>query len=649
MKCDSHSWQLHSSLLGLELGYLVKSNEQRVVNYIVRYLTVLGNISMKKGVIFLMILTIFFFIILTAHIEIQRNVLSYVTMENAYSIFSGTRDYLTRFEYKTVLNYYEASNYTSLKNEYIKNHPGQSIIPFPWEPSTSIKVLPFNYDIPAAPANNLSITACRDQFESASFIITAQKDLSGIAINVPDLSSAQGNTIPADAINVRLVKAWYQADDTNIYIRHPGSRYLTPELLLKDDNLVKVDYVNKINYLKVTINGVQQYIDISTPTSTFPSNAQIQDTPSLQPFSLAANENKQIWLTAHIPYNTPSGDYYGDITITTPSGTPVIMNVRVTVLPFELEPSPLEYAIYYKGQLTSTPQQGINSDYKTTAQYTLELQNMREHGIAYPTMSQDDWNMWSTALVLRSQSGIPTDHIYIDTTTGNSTDAASLAKLQSKIKDVKNSLIPFGYEDLYIYGIDEARGDVLQSERTAWVTTHNSGAMVFVACYHDAVDIVGDLLDVAVLDAPLDSNQAAQWHSYGKRVFSYDNPQVGVENPEIYRKNFGFVLWNAGYDGAMDFAYQSGFGHIWNDFDDSLLRDHVFAYPTSNGVIDTIQWEGWREGVDDTRYLASLIKQEESDASAGAIVTDSLAKGENMSTIRKKVINQILISQTPLS
>jgi len=152
---------------------------------------------------------------------------------------------------------------------------------------------------------------------------------------------------------------------------------------------------------------------------------------------------------------------------------------------------------------------------------------------------------------------LPTDHIYIDTTTGSSSDAASLTALQSKIKDIKNSLVPFGYKNLYIYGIDEARGSVLQSERTAWTTTHASGAMVYAAGYADMVGIVGDLLDVAVLDAPLDPVQAAQWHSYGKRVFSYDNPQVGVENPEIYRKNYGFVLWNAGYDGAMDNAYQA--------------------------------------------------------------------------------------------
>ncbi len=129
----------------------------------------------------------------------------------------------------------------------------------------------------------------------------------------------------------------------------PWQIFLAPELLLKDDSLVKVDYVNKTNYLKVTINGVEQYIDISNPTATFPSNAQIHDASSLQPFSLKANENKQIWLTVHVPSNTPAGDYYGNITITTPSEAPVMMNFSVTVLPFDLEPAPVEYGLYYRG------------------------------------------------------------------------------------------------------------------------------------------------------------------------------------------------------------------------------------------------------------------------------------------------------------
>jgi len=118
-----------------------------------------------------------------------------VNLENAYSIFSVIRGYFAPVEDKELLTYNEGLNYASLTAEYINNHPGQAIIPYPWEPTTSTQVLPFNYEIPAAPGNNLSITACRNQFESASFVINARKDLSGINIIVPTLYSAQGNKI----------------------------------------------------------------------------------------------------------------------------------------------------------------------------------------------------------------------------------------------------------------------------------------------------------------------------------------------------------------------------------------------------------------------------------------------------------------------
>ena len=80
-----------------------------------------------------------------------------------------------------------------------------------------------------------------------------------------------------------------------------------------------------------------------------------------------------------------------------------------------------------------------------------------------------------------------------------------------------------------------------------------------------------------------------------------------MEQPEIYRRNFGLALWKSGYDGTMNYAYQHNFGDFYDDTDGDF-RDHVFAYPTVDGVIDTIQWEGFREGVDDVRYLTTLLK-----------------------------------------
>ena len=548
-----------------------------------------------------------------------------------------------------------AVNYPLLKNEYIRDHPGQALIPYPWDPETSTRVLPFDYEIPAAPGTSLSITACRNEYEPASFIVSARKDLPGITVSVPDLHGPEGDTIPSSTLDVRLVKVWYQAGEKNIWYITPD-HILTPELLVRDDALVYVDYLNMTTYLKVTVDGTEHYIDISSPEATVPPDAEIHDAGMLQPFSLKAHENKQIWLTVHVPDTTPAGDYYGNITVTAPSEDPVTMNLSVTVLPFDLEPAPVEYGLYYTGTLT-----GSSSYYTTPAQYTLELQDMKEHGVVYPTLYQEDDGNLDTALALRDTVGLPRDTIYIwgaspgqDAYIGNASDPAGLETIADTVVKWRNHTETHGYTNTCFYGMDEATGDTLVSQRAAWQTVHDNGGKMFVAVDTDAVDSVGDLLDVAVLYGVHNTTQVTEWHGLGKKVFSYGNPQVGIENPEIYRTNYGFTLWNDGYDGAMDFAYQDRYGQsIWNDYDAPIFgtiyhyRDHVFAYPTNNGVIDTIQWEGWREGVDDTRYAATLIKKEGNDTSARSIVSAGLSGNETMTAIRKKVIGQILSPHPP--
>jgi hypothetical protein len=100
--------------------------------------------------------------------------------------------------------------------------------------------------------------------------------------------------------------------------------------------------------------------------------------------------------------------------------------------------------------------------------------------------------------------------------------------------------------------------------------------------------------------------EADLWHSVHHKVWCYDNPQGGAENPELNRRNYGLLLWQNGYYGACTYAYQHAMGNVWNDFDHPTCRDHNFAYPTVGGVIDTIGWEGYREGVDDVRYMTKL-------------------------------------------
>ena len=70
----------------------------------------------------------------------------------------------------------------------------------------------------------------------------------------------------------------------------------------------------------------------------------------------------------------------------------------------------------------------------------------------------------------------------------------------------------------------------------------------------------------------------------------------------------------------------------------------MFTYPTSDGVIDTVQWEGFREGVDDTRYLATLLDLDpnRTEAEMRAWVTSQLNANMDVSAIRELLIDEIL-------
>lgn len=160
---------------------------------------------------------------------------------------------------------------------------------------------------------------------------------------------------------------------------------------------------------------------------------------------------------------------------------------------------------------------------------------------------------------------------------------------------------------------------------------------------------MGGLLDLAIFSGPPRPEEAENYHRIGHQIFCYGNPQVGVEQPETYRRNFGLLLWKAGYDGAMDYAYQHSFGHGWNDFDHPACRDHNFAYPTVDGVIDTIEWEGFREGVDDVRYITTLIKTIREARQRKPEMTkeaeqwlEALDPARDLDSIRTQVIDWIL-------
>jgi len=126
----------------------------------------------------------------------------------------------------------------------------------------------------------------------------------------------------------------------------------------------------------------------------------------------------------------------------------------------------------------------------------------------------------------------------------------------------------------------------------------------------------------------------------------------GVEMPETHRRSYGLMLWKRGEDGVCNYAYQHAFGaSIYDDFDDVNYRDHVYAYPTVDGVIDTVQWEGVREGVNDLRYLTTLLcaidrakgrSHAQDTARAAQAWLDSVDIEGDLHTVRRRMAQWII-------
>lgn len=447
----------------------------------------------------------------------------------------------------------------------------------------------------------LECSACRGEYESLSALVYAPAGVDGLTVSASPLVGPTGQR-GAFPVDLRVVKWWYQGEITDLERNHPVEynprRVLTPELLLKDDALVCVE--GQRNFLRSTAeDGTETYLPCSGQTSIRLEGARPIDAPDLRPVDIPAGQSREFVVTVHVPPLAASGVYSGQIFFTSDAGA-ASLPLRVTVRPFDLEPPRLRYSLYYRGRLAEDNQTHIESDLKSEQQYRAEIADMQEHGVLYPTNYQGCGPGLRKVLDIRREEGLPTEAFY--------TLAAghSPAEVRRWVRLCRS----YGYSDVYFYGADEAEGEALVAQKADWQGVQKAGGKTFVATYSrsKAYETMGSLLNLAVVSGLPKSETAQAWHSVGSEAFAYLCPQVGVERPEVYRRNFGLVLWRSGYDGAMDYAYQHAFHHIWNDFDDRDYRDHVFAYPTVNGVIGTLEWEGFREAVDDTRYVATLEK-----------------------------------------
>ncbi len=484
-----------------------------------------------------------------------------------------------------------------------------AVYPKPILPNTKFNELPCRLELNLAGAPNEII--------AGSFIVRSSATIPDMILKPSSLTSTTGASIPADAIDLRYVKVWYQSGNAWQSITQDKSkRVLVPELLLHNSDLVQVDEGLQRNYL-IDRNG--RKIDINkTADNALPDVISIDDYPisdskTLQSLNLKADANQQLWITIKPDASTQPGQYRGKISIDSArANIHQEVPVTLTVHPFNLADPTLLYGLYYRGTLTTDNKGSISSEKKSIAQMSAELKNLSEHGVKNPTIYQPGKpaSLFETVLQLRESAGMDNSELfYLGVQPGIPVTRWEQQGKEAEFFTIRSIARRHKNNKLHLYAIDEADPELVPKQKPVWSKYKNLGAEIFAADWKaGAESIYAGEIGALVLGTEVNRSNVGLLRSKGTRAFLYNRPQVGVENPYVYRLQYGLVAWRNDYDGVMNYAYQHAMGNIWNDFDHPQFRDHVFAYPTSDGVIDTIAWEGFREGVTDVRYISTLEK-----------------------------------------
>jgi Concanavalin A-like lectin/glucanases superfamily len=514
-------------------------------------------------------------------------------------------------------------------------------------PTSDRQILP-NTDMKKTglPLNQkLSVIASPGEYEATSFVVNSKQQINKFhfSVDLPD--------IPVANVDCKYLVCWYQdggAWTTKKDFNH--SSILIPDMLCNDRDFPK------------------RRFDLKTPLKTDDGQniLPIKDAKILQECTLEANFNQQLFVTIHVPENTKPGLYTGKVMLKDGKIILTSIPLEVRVLPIKLVSPRTKYDsnrdfVYsvYTWSHPSDKKVPVFCQYpRNDQQFRSEMRNMAAHGIVSPLFIWDHAmidkrpDLVTRGLNIAREAGLCSKNLYFGMS-GN-TDARSqkeFAILRKRIIKAMKHFRSIGIKgDVYWYGRDEKSGLALSSQLPAMRVIQEAGGKMLVSGFHDCYDIAGKVLDLCVRYGIPSAKEAGKWHSQNKLVWNYGAPQAGEPDPAVYRRNFGLFLWSRNFDGCADYCYIESYNKPRNPYQ----RSYQFVYPTIDGVIDTIAWDGFREGVDDVRYASTLKllaeKLHKSSSNKIKQTTESALKflnsinteDDDLERVRLQIISRIL-------
>ncbi|MCQ2389578.1 MAG: hypothetical protein MJ138_07675 [Kiritimatiellae bacterium] len=489
----------------------------------------------------------------------------------------------------------------------------------------ALKRLSGTYPVDGRPFGDVSWVAARDEYEPASVQFFPYQDEDKVEIVASDLVGKQG-TIPASAIDFTVVKIWYQGGSAWYgYFHDNDNPQPVPELILHDENLIRVDDDTKDYFVRYDTPGLNggywQWMSARFEVTDYRFDGQalcthmIHDADTIRPFALNKHEFKQILATIHVPKGAAGGVYRGTITVKAKRGELAKIPMRLRVLPLDLPEPKTDY----------NPDKGFYlCMYCSNSRFPKVNKNLAAHNaknpMGFPSISTNEADL-AKQLQQAKEWGLNVSPCFsgIDgcgRATGFPADEKTKAAMDKVRADYAAKMTAarkvFGEDfQAYSYGQDEGPLWSVKCERNNWRAAHEADLNTMVTSFNYN-EFLCDLDFFIQPGMPVESRaeNVRKFHQMNPDGICgwYANPHCGPESPDYMRRVHGISAWKAGYDVSANYCwYRSN----WNDFAvpyEPNMRGLIIVYATADDVIDTLAWEGVREGMDDIRY-ATLLKQ----------------------------------------
>lgn len=467
-------------------------------------------------------------------------------------------------------------------------------------------------------AIELNIFTSLGEYEPITFAVMALDNLYGVKVKVEDLVSIDGNIINRENFDVRVVRYFpKQVKTTN--------RYKFEPLLLERKESI----------------------------------------------TIKKNTTKQYWLTIYCPENAKPGDYITTIKFEPEIKQPQSIKLKVKVLPVRLERSPATYSIYYnidsrwkgfypgniKKHFTDIKEHGLNS----ITMYSLPQMEKIDTKIKLNFSKLGDTSPWSINNVMNSylEAGLSGPIVYtgldvliryyIKNNFQREIYSEEFDDIYSQVvKSIKLEQEDSNWPEFLFSPADEPAESPESMRRCKYYLKLLKETVPTAKTYVTLTGATIGMDDAKILEPWLDvrcyyriSKQAIQYaRKAGRDIWVYNGGSFGWD-PLIDRFFYGFYAIKISADGVTQWAYQ------WPSSSDFSPSDELksggqgwyYAYPSFDGPVPTLGWEGIREGIDDAKYFYTLktLIQKARNLNKPALLAEASRAEENLNVI----LNQI--------